>query len=272
MFYNTGISTYIWVLDNAKTAERRGKVQLINAVEMFGKMRKSLGSKRKELCSEDLEKICELYDSFRDDDGEDAPALSKVFANKEFGYRTITVERPLQLRFDVTDETAELVMAVKAIAKLPEADQQAIRSALAGLAGRSWTNRDTFVAELKTALREAGLAKMGAPLIKSIWTVIGQHDPEAEVITTKGRPEPDPTLRDTENVPLTEDVDEYFAREVLPHVPDAWIDHDKTKIGYEIPFTRHFYRYTPPRPLEEIQRDLRGLVTEIQAMLAEVGV
>ncbi len=108
--------------------------------------------------------------------------------------------------------------------------------------------------------------------MKTIWSTIGGHDPEADIVTnSKGEPEPNPALRDTENVPLTEDMEEYFAREVLPHVPDAWIDYDKTKIGYEIPFTRHFYQYVPPRPLEEIQQDLRVLVTEIQTMLAEVG-
>lgn len=273
MFYNTGISTYIWILDNAKTDERKGKIQLINAVEMFGKMRKSLGSKRKMLRPQDIEKICELYDGFEnhDNDDDNAPALSKVFDNSEFGYRTITVERPLQLRFHIADDTAELVLATKSIAKLPTADQDAIRSALDSLSGRSWTNRDAFVNKLRGALKTAGMAKVGAPIIKAIWTTIGEHDPEADVITTKGNPEPDTSLRDTENVPLTEDVEEYFAREVLPHVPDAWIDHDKTRIGYEIPFTRHFYRYTPPRPLEEIQKDLRQLVTEIQAMLEEVG-
>lgn len=273
MFYNTGISTYIWILDNAKTDERKGKVQLINAVEMFGKMRKSLGSKRKMLRPQDIEKICELYDGFEnhDNDDDEAPALSKVFANSEFGYRTITVERPLQLRFHIAHDTADLLFATKTIGKLSAGDQDAIRSALDSLSGRSWTNRDAFVTELRAALKAAGMAKIGAPVIKTIWTTIGEHDPEADVITTKSNPEPDTSLRDTENVLLAEDVEKYFDREVLPHVPDAWIDHDKTRIGYEIPFTRHFYRYTPPRPLEEIQKDLRQLVTEIQAMLTEVG-
>ncbi|WP_206474204.1 class I SAM-dependent DNA methyltransferase [Dietzia sp. KRD202] len=271
MFYNTGISTYIWILDNAKSDERKGKVQLINAVDMYGKMRKSLGSKRKELRPQDIQKICELYDAFRHDDDPDQPALSKVFNNADFGYRTITVERPLQLRFHVTDDTADLVLASKAITKLPTSDQDAVRDASTALTGRSWTNRDAFVTELKTALKAAGMAKVGAPVVKAIWTTIGQHDPDADVVTTKGKPEPDTSLRDTENVPLSEDIDDYFAREVLPHVPDAWIDHEKTKTGYEIPFTRHFYRYTPPRSLEEIRKDLRQLVEEIQAMLAEVG-
>ncbi|MGW4324298.1 type I restriction-modification system subunit M [Nocardia sp. NPDC004573] len=271
MFYNTGIATYIWILDNKKTEQRKGKVQLINAVDMFGKMRKSLGSKRKELRDQDIKLICELYEEFRHDDGTDEPALSKVFANEDFGYRTITVERPLQLSFHVHEHTVEQVLTGKAVAKLSAYEQDSVRTALTSLVGRSWSNRDKFVIDLKLALIDAGMSKPGAPLVKAIWTAVGQHDPEANVITTKGEPEADSSLRDTENVPLAEDIEEYFAREVLPHVPDAWIDHDKTKIGYEIPFTRHFYRYIPPRPLEEIQKDLRGLVTEIQAMLAEVG-
>lgn len=271
MFYNTGISTYIWILDNKKTEERKGKVQLINAVDMFGKMRKSLGSKRKQLRDEDLTLICQLYDEYRHDNDPDEPALSKVFSNQDFGYRTITVERPLQLRFHVTEDTVDEVLAVKVIAKLDDTEQGYVREALSALAGRSWNNRDKFVTDLKTTLKQAGMSKPGAPIVKAIWGAIGQHDPDAEIVTTKGKPEADSSLRDTENIPLNEEIEDYFAREVLPHVPDAWIDHDKTKTGYEIPFTRHFYRYTPPRPLEDIQKDLRGLVTEIQAMLAEVG-
>ena len=271
MFYNTGISTYIWILDNKKTAQRKGKVQLINAVEMFGKMRKSLGSKRKQLRDEDITLICELYDEFRDDTDPDQPALSKVFSGKDFGYHTITVERPLQLGFHVHEGTVEQVLSGKAVAKLPEAERECITAAFAALEGRSWGSRDKFVTDLKAALADAGMPKPSAPVVKAIWTTVGQHDPEAAVVTVKGKPEADSSLRDTENVPLSEDIEEYFAREVLPHVPDAWIDHSKTRVGYEIPFTRHFYRYTPPRPLEEIQKDLRGLVSEIQAMLAEVG-
>ncbi|MHD0279570.1 type I restriction-modification system subunit M [Rhodococcus aetherivorans] len=274
MFYNTGISTYIWILDNNKPEQRRGKVQLIDAVDMFGKMRKSLGSKRKYLRPEDIERICRLYDRYRNEKGTDThPAHSKVFRGEEFGYATVTVERPLQLRFEPTEDGIEEVLAQKSIAKLKDGEQAAIRKALETLVGWKWTNRDTFVDELKGALRDAGISRPGAPLVKTIWSTFGEHDPEADIVTnSKGEPEPDPALRDTENVPLAEDVEEYFAREVLPHVPDAWIDHDKTRIGYEIPFTRHFYRYVPPRPLDEIQKDLRALVTEIQAMLAEVGV
>ncbi|MCF3939561.1 type I restriction-modification system subunit M [Gordonia tangerina] len=273
MFYNTGISTYIWILDNNKPAERQGTVQLINAVDMFGKMRKSLGSKRKFLRDDDIQQIAQLYLDHVDNPGsDDAASLSKVFANGDFGYRTITVERPLQLAFRIDDARIDAVLAVKAITKLNNGDQEAIRKALVYLSDWEWANRDAFATELREALRDNGFTKPGAPILKAIWSTIGEHSDAADVITDRhGNPEPDPSLRDTENVPLTEDADEYFEREVLPHVPDAWIDHDKTKTGYEIPFTRHFYRYTPPRPLEEIQKDLRQLVGEIQEMLKEVG-
>jgi len=273
MFFNTGISTYIWVLDNNKPAQRRGKVQLINAADMFGKMRKSLGSKRKELREQDITTICTLYDGYHNQTGTDEhPALSKVFKGEEFGYSTITVERPLQLRFQPTEDNVETVMATKAVEKLKPGEQDSVRAALTGLIGWEYKDRDSFLTDLKDALRKSGMKTPPAPLIKAIWTTVGEHDDTAEVITnTKGYPEADAALRDTENVPLTEDIQDYFAREVLPHVPDAWIDDTKTKVGYEIPFTRHFYRYTPPRPLEEIQKDLRTLVAEIQEMLKEVG-
>ncbi|SDU80805.1 type I restriction-modification system subunit M [Gordonia westfalica] len=273
MFYNTGISTYIWILDNNKPAERRGTVQLINAVDMFGKMRKSLGSKRKFLHDNDIARIVQLYSDHVDDQGsDDAASLSKIFANDDFGYRTITVERPLQLAFRIDDAKIDAVLAVKAITKLGTDGQEAIRKALVYLSEWEWANRDAFTSELKEALRDNGFVKPGAPVLKAIWLTIGEHSDAADVITDRhGNPEPDPSLRDTENVPLSEDVNDYFEREVLPHVPDAWIDHDKTKVGYEIPFTRHFYRYVPPRPLEEIQKDLRQLVGEIQEMLKEVG-
>jgi type I restriction enzyme M protein len=273
MFYNTGISTYIWVLDNNKPAQRRGKVQLINAADMFGKMRKSLGSKRKELRQVDIEKICKLYDGHHNQtDTDDFLALSKVFKGEEFGYQTITVERPLQLRFTPTEDTVEAVMTSKAVEKLKPGEQEAVRAGLTELIGDEWKDRDLFVKSVRKALTNAGLPVPPLPLIKAIWGTIGEHDDAAAVITNaKGEPESDPALRDTENVPLTEDIEDYFTREVLPHVPDAWIDHTKTKIGYEIPFTRHFYRYSPPRPLGEIQTDLRTLVAEIQEMLREVG-
>ncbi|ETA05624.1 class I SAM-dependent DNA methyltransferase [Gordonia alkanivorans] len=273
MFYNTGISTYIWILDNNKPTERQGTVQLINGVDMFGKMRKSLGSKRKYLRDQDIQQIVQLYGEHIDDPGSDERApVSKVFANDDFGYRTITVERPLQLVFRIDDTKIDAVLATKAVSKLADDEQEAIRKSLTYLADWEWSSRDAFINDLKDALRDNGFGKPGAPIVKTVWSTIGEHSDAGDVITDRhGNPEPDPALRDTENVPLSEDVDEYFEREVLPHVPDAWIDHDKTKIGYEIPFTRHFYRYVPPRPLGEIQKDLRHLVSEIQLMLKEVG-
>ncbi|PBI95366.1 putative type I restriction enzymeP M protein [Rhodococcus erythropolis] len=273
MFYNTGISTYIWILDNTKPAERQGKVQLIDGSGMFGKMRKSLGSKRKELRDEDIEMITRLYADFIHDPGsDDTPSISKIIANNEFGYSTITVERPLRLRFEVTMDKIDEVLAVKSLAKLKAGEQAALRNALTSLIGQEWDDRVEFLPEVRKALHASGIVRPGAPLVKALWSTIGEHDSEAKICTNaKGQPEPDPSLRDSENVPLTEDIQGYFEREVLPHASDAWIDAEKTKIGYEIPFTRHFYRYTPPRPLEEIQKDLRVLVTEIQAMLAEVG-
>ena len=192
MFYNTGISTYIWILSNRKPAERKGKVQLIDASGFWQKMRKSLGSKRKELSPEHIEQITKLFGAFEEGEKDGKP-ISKVFKNEDFGYRTITVERPLR------DEAGNVVLGQKGKAK--------------------------------------------------------------------GKPQADSSLRDTENVPLVEEVEAYFEREVLPHVPDAWIDHDKTKVGYEIPFNRHFYVFTPPRPLEEIDAELKQVTDRILEMI-----
>lgn len=195
MFYNTGISTYVWIVSNRKPEHRKGKVQLIDASGMWQKMRKSLGSKRKELSDDHIAEITRLFGEFKEAEADGKP-ISRIFKNSDFGYRTITVERPLM--------------------------------------------------------------EDGKP-------VIGQKG------KAKGKKMPDPKLRDTENVPLAEDVEVYFKREVLPHVPDAWIDHDKTKVGYEIPFNRHFYVFQPPRPLEAIDADLKQVVGRIQAMLGEIA-
>jgi type I restriction enzyme M protein len=192
MFYNTGISTYVWILSNRKPAARKGKVQLIDASIFWLRMRKSLGSKRKELSEEHIAEITRLFGEFKEASKDCAP-ISRIFKNADFGYRTITVERPLR------DELGNVVLAAK---------------------GRN-----------------------------------------------KGEPMPDSSLRDTENVPLNEDLEAYFVREVLPHVPDAWIDHEKTKVGYEIPFNRHFYVFKPPRSLEEIDAELKGVTAKIMGML-----
>ncbi len=192
MFYNTGISTYVWIVSNKKPASRKGKVQLIDASGYFQKMRKSLGSKRKELSEEHIEEITRIFGDFKKLTKKGVP-ISRIFKNEDFGYRTITVERPLR------DKKGKVVLAEKG--KL------------------------------------------------------------------KGRPQPDADLRDTENVPLTEDVQAYFEREVLPHAPDAWIDHEKTKVGYEIPFNRHFYVFKPPRPLAEIDAELKVVTDRTLGMI-----
>ena len=197
MFYNTGISTYVWIVSNRKPAVRKGKVQLIDASSFWQKMRKSLGSKRKELSPEHIDEITRLFGQFEEAntevDGAPVP-ISRIFKNEDFGYRTITVERPTR------DEAGNIVLAAKGKAK--------------------------------------------------------------------GKPVPDSSLRDTENVLLSEDVGTYFKREVLPHAPDAWINPDKTKVGYEIPFNRHFYVFKPPRPLAEIDAELKGVTDRILTLIS----
>src|SRR5882672_11108326 len=193
MFYNTGISTYIWIVSNRKPAARKGKVQLIDASSFCQKMRKTLGSKRKELSDEHIDEITRLFGGFKKSTRDGAP-ISRIFKNEEFGYRTITVERP-------------------------EKDKKG--NVMKGAKGKG-----------------------------------------------NGKPTPDAALRDTENVPLSEDVTTYFKREVLPHAPDAWIDQEKTKIGYEIPFNRHFYVFKPPRALSEIDAELKGVTDRILTMIA----
>ena len=193
MFYNTGISTYVWILSNRKPEHRKGKLQLIDASSFWQKMRKSLGSKRKELSDEHIAEITHLFGDFVEAEKDGAP-ISRIFNNSDFGYRTITVERPLK------------------------------------------------DAKGKPVLIDKG--------------------------KQKGKPQTDSSLRDTENVPLAEDVEKYFKREVLPHAPDAWIDHDKTKVGYEIPFNRHFYVFKPPRDLTEIDAELKQTTDRILSMIA----
>ncbi|GAA2086732.1 class I SAM-dependent DNA methyltransferase [Pseudolysinimonas kribbensis] len=257
MFYNTGIATYVWIIDNDKRPERRGVVQLIDGTGFSHKMRKSLGSKRKELGTDDIETIVELYGSLNQSD------VSKTFKNDDFGYRTITVERPLRLNWALTPERWATALTAKPLSSL--AGRVAPRARI-----ETTTDLGAFTKQLKQALMDADLTLTAAQL-KSLLSALSERDDTAPVITNaKGAPEPDPELRDTENVPLGEGIHDYFAREVLPHAPDAWIDESKTRIGYEIPFTRHFYKYVPPRPLEEIDADLERLVREISELLREV--
>ncbi|SCG14843.1 type I restriction enzyme M protein [Micromonospora echinofusca] len=272
LFYNTGISTYFWILTNRKARDHRGKVVLLDARDQFAKMRKSLGDKRKFVTPDQIKDITRLYgealDAARNPEHPQHGKV-KVFANEDFGYRRITVERPLKLRFEVTEETLTALAASKPIQKVSDAD--ALATTLKPLVGQVWPTKRAAWDALRKTMAEAGAPwPTGTPFQKAMRDIVGVRDPEGEVQLVKGEPEPDAELRDYENVPLDEDVEEYLRREVLPHVPDAWIDHEKTKIGYEIPFTRHFYVYKPPRPLAEIDAELKALEAEIQALLGEV--
>ena len=294
LFYNTGISTYIWVLTNRKTKQRKGKVQLLDARLFFAKMRKSLGNKRNLITDDQIADITRLYGEFSDgaemsftiDGKEERRIVSKVFSNAHFGYHKITVERPLQLNFQASAERIARLDGIKAFANLATSKktkneaarlqeiaagqqrQMAIKDVLAGLpADRLFMDRKSFLAELKKADKAAGLGLVPAET-KAILSALGERDPEAAVCRdAKGKPEPDTDLRDTESVPLNETIEAYFEREVLPHVPDAWIDESKTKVGYEVPLTREFYVYTPPRPLEVIEAEIEDLEQEILGML-----
>lgn len=265
MFYNTGIATYIWVLTNHKAPKRKGKIQLVSAGEFFQKMRKSLGSKRKELGPDDIDRITALYGDF------EAGETGKIFDNADFGYRTITVEQPLRLNFQTGPERLERLSDTREIKKLSDGERKALTEALKDMdAWKVYRSRPAFLKDLKKAFAAHHLSLSPAQT-KAVWQALSERDPEAEACTdAKGRPEPDPELRDTENVPLKDDIHAYFAREVAPHVPDAWIDEDKTRIGYEIPFNRHFYRYVPPRPLSEIDSDLETLSREMMELLKDV--
>jgi len=285
LFYNTGISTYFWVLSNRKSPERRGKVALVDAREMYVKMRKSLGNKRREITTEQIEEITNLY--------ADALALAadghpqvKVFNTTDFGFKRITVERPLRLRFEVSEDTLAAFTESKAyralgvpakgagdaIEALHEAEghQAAVLDVLQCLVGTGEISRKSFATRLNQRFVAAGVAR-DTKVEKAIWDAISVPDDEGELQTDrKGTPLPDSDLRDNENVPMGEDILDYMRREVLPHVPDAWLDGDKTKIGYEIAFTKQFYREKPPRPLAEIDTDIRQVENEIQDLIEDV--
>lgn len=258
LFYNTGIGTYVWVLSNHKEALRKGKVQLIDASAMHTPMRKSLGSKRKYLSEAQIAEISTLHDAF-----EERPN-SKIFATTDFGYRRITVERPLRLRFSVTADRLAAYENTKG------ADQV---EAFAKVKGE-FDNLPAF-------LKAAGIKKLGKGAQKAVLACFGDRDGHAKpVLDDKGNVQADSDLREFENVPLDQAIDEYFVREVLPHVPDAWIDTGKTDandgqvgiVGYEINFNRYFYVYQPPRALAEIDAELKAVEAEIAALLGEVTV
>ncbi len=303
LFYNTGIATYVWVLTNRKRPERRAKVQLIDATSFWTLLRKSLGAKRREVPFDRKQDILRLLADFEDgatrrvvQDGEEREVVvSRVYPTTHFGFRKITVERPLRLDFQASperiarldDQRAFVNLAVSrkkgAAGAKDEAagrtQQAAIRALLGSLPDESFLDRALFEVELSRATRKAEL-KLAAPVRKAILSALSERNDEAEICRDReDRPEPDPELRDTENVPLREDVESFFEREVKPHVPDAWIDANRRDpqdgevglVGYEINFNRYFYEYRPPRPLEEIEADIQQVEKEIMAMLREVA-
>lgn len=263
MFYNTGIATYIWILDNAKAPDRKGKVQLVYATQMFEKMRKNLGNKRKEISHQNLKDIVRTYAAFEETE------TSKIFKNTDFGYRQITVERPLKLAFKIDQQLIEDALLAKPFLKMSEDERTKLSSALNQM-NKEFTSRAEFLTALTEAAKKQGLS-LAAPAQKALVGIFGTRIDDAELcLDSKGKIEPDSDARDTENVPLSEDVEAYFEREVKQFAPDAWLDPTKEKIGYEIPFTRHFYKYVPPRDLAEIDAELNSLVVEIQALLKEI--
>ncbi|HHQ2897463.1 MULTISPECIES: type I restriction-modification system subunit M [Bacillus cereus group] len=281
LFYNTGIATYIWILTNNKAAIRKGKVQLVNAVDFSKKMKKSMGSKRNEISQEQIDEIVRLYGNFKE--GE----YVKIFDNEDFGYQKITVERPLRLNFLISEERIQRVAEQKAFENLAKSKkkgenglaeievgkelQEKIIAVLRGLESEQlFKNREEFTKLLKDEFKKNDVA-IGAPVLKAILAGLSEKDETADIcMKNKTDAEPDTDLRDTENVPLKEGIYEYFEREVTPHVSDAWIDESKTKVGYEIPFTRQFYKYTSLRRSEEIMAEIKELEASILETLKKV--
>ena len=313
LFYNTGISTYLWVLTNRKEKRRKGKVQLIDARQFWVQMEKSLGNKRRRMGDptdkpkdpDHIGELTRILGDFRDGQTrtfteEDAithqpvereRVVSKVFDNEDFGYQKITVERPLRLNFQVTAERIarleeesgfknlatsqkkDIVVRQREI-KAGEDRQAQIRKLLVALGKSSreklYKDRKVFLLDLREHDQELNV-RLSAVELKAVLAALGERDETAEICLDRaGQPEPDAELRDTETVPLKESIDAYFKREVVPHIPDAWIDTSKTKIGYELPLNRYFYRYEPPRPLEVIEADIKKLEGEILELLKEV--
>jgi type I restriction enzyme M protein len=299
LFYNTGIATYVWVLTNRKEPHRRGKVQLIDATSFWVPMRRSLGDKRREVSADQIAQVAAIHQAFEQTE------QSLIFDGAAFGYRRITVERPLRLNFQASPERVERLkqesvfvalaappkpkrsQAQQAFAQMAQEaahegqrKQAALLAVLGQLpAGRVFTDRQEFERTLDEACK-AGRLKLDAPLRKGVLSALSERDETAALCRNgRGQAEPDTDLRDTERVPLGEHIGDYVEREVLPHVPDAWVDESRRDerdqavgvVGYEINFNRYFYRYEPPRPLEQIEADIRAVEQDILDLLKEVA-
>ena len=259
LFYNTGINTYIWIVTNRKRPERRGYVQLIDARDLFQKMKKSLGKKRNELTEDNIGEVTRLYESFTKNE------LSRILPNSSLGYRKITVERPMRVRYDVTDEAILSLTGVTPISNLNEDLSSALIDGLRGLCGTSLSVTQAMQDALSPIFKKAG--KVPKPVKTAIMNAIMVRDPQSEALSGV----PDPLLRDTENIPLDQDIPEFMDKEILPFAPDAWVDSTKTKIGYDIPFTRQFYRYVPPRLLADIDAEIETKLEGVIDLLREVA-
>jgi type I restriction enzyme M protein len=265
MFYNTGIGTYVWIVTNRKEKRRKGKIRLLDAREVWTAggsedSKRSLGDKRRHITDSQIDEIVKLYD--RQTDGE----TSKTFDKADFGYTRVTVERPLRLRYQMTtDDKARFLDACPHLLD----DVQSIDKSLGRNSEKDWNVVWGRIEDVLHA-RKSSWKKSEEALFRSVFT---QKDSKAEPVAKGSRGkdyEPDPSLREFENVSLKDDIDAYFGREVRPHVPDAWMDRSKDKVGYEINFNRHFYKYTPPRPLEVIDAELKKAEEEILHLLREV--
>ncbi len=290
LFYNTGIYTYVWVLTNQKTQDRKNKITLINAVDLFVKMRKSLGDKRNEISPEQIEEITRMYFENKDH------GRVKIFNSKEFGYRKVTIERPLKLNFQASEERIARLDEQSAFSALSESRkkkdgqiksaeetegkkiQQEIKRILRGMKRTIYKKQRVFEDELDISFEKVGL-KLTPPVRKAILTALSERDETADTVNnSKEEPEADAELRDFENVPLNQDINQYFEREVKPQVPDAWInekvkdekDLQVGKIGYEINFNKYFYKYQPPRELDLIDQDIKNVQKEILSLLKDV--
>ncbi len=280
LFYNTSIQTYVWLLTNRKDKARQGKVQLIDASgDGFWKsMRKALGEKRREVHEQARRDIVRIYEGFLNGEAGEGDT-AKIFATTEFGYREVRVERPLRLNFEVSEVRLARLKDEKSFIRIDAAEQVELLEALGAIPARVFTSRDAFEAALNKALKAKGV-KLGAPVRKALLSALSERDEKADIcLGADGKPEADADLRDHELVPLGEDWRDYMKREVLPFVPDAWVDESYTdptdkqvgRVGYEINFNRYFYKYVPPRPLEEIDAELKSLESEIAILLKEVA-
>lgn len=279
MFYNTPITTYIWVLSNRKKEERKGKVQIIDASgeEFWTLLPKNKGKKRREITEEQIQEILKIYNDIEEND------FSQIHDMKEFGYRKVRIERPLRENYKATPERIDKIWEERAFKNLTKKKngkekQKAIINSLRNMNEVFYSSREEYEKELNNVLEKENL-KLKKSIINNIFSALGKKDTEAEIVRNKkGNPESDSDLTDYEYVPLDKNVQEYFEEEVKPYVKDAWINEDMKdekdgklgKIGYEINFNRYFYEYEPPRPLEEIENDIEKVEGEILEMIKEV--